>query len=144
MRRCHRHALSLGLVAAMLSVPVAGAGARARILPPKSPGAAARGYLKAIKTEKGSRVCPLVTAATKRAFIDSARADGLKVHRCEPAVDHDLYKVGRVVGSFHVIRVVVHGRIAYATVDDAAISDSGNDEFMLRENRAGRWLVDDS
>src|SRR5690242_8059106 len=37
-----------------------------------------------------------VSDATKRAFIDSARADGLKVHRCEPAVDHDLHNVGRV------------------------------------------------
>jgi hypothetical protein len=140
MRRSHRLALGLGLVAATLSVPVAGA----RVLPPTSPRAAARGYLQAIRTERGSRVCPLVTKATKRAFIDSARADGLKVHRCEPAVDHDLHNVGRVLGSFHIIRVVVHGRIAYATVDDAAVSDSGNDEFMLRETRAGRWLVDDS
>jgi hypothetical protein len=55
------------------------------------------------------------------------------VSRCEPAADHDFYKVGRVIGSFHVISVAVHGRVATAIVDDAPISDSGNDGFLLRE-----------
>ncbi|MDQ6774946.1 MAG: hypothetical protein M3071_01720 [Actinomycetota bacterium] len=114
------------------------------VRPPKNATAAARGYLRALKSEKGSNICPLVTEATKRAFIDQARTDGLKVSRCEPAADHDFHKIGRVLGSFHIIRVVVHRRVAYATVNDAPISDSGNDTFLLRKTRAGRWLVDDS
>jgi hypothetical protein len=138
-----RVALIAALAAALLVVPAVGA-AKTRILPPRSALAAARGYLRALKTEQGSKVCPLVTQATKRAFIDQARADGLKVSRCEPAADHDLRKVGRVLGAFRIIHVVVHGRVAYATVNDAAVSDSGNDEFLLRKTRAGRWLVDDS
>jgi hypothetical protein len=138
-----RVALIAGLAAGLLAVPAA-AGQRTRIIPPRSAAAAARGYLKAIKTEKGWRICPLVTAATKRAFIDSARADGLKVTRCAPAADHDFHRIGRVLGSFRVIRVEVHGRTAYATINDAPISDSGNDEVLLRKTRAGRWLVDDS
>jgi hypothetical protein len=109
-----------------------------------SAGAAGRGYLKAIKTEKGWRICPLVTAATKRAFIDSARADGLKVTRCAPAADHDFHRIGRVLGSFRVIHVEIHGRIAYATINDAQVSDSGNDTVLLRKTRAGQWLVDES
>jgi hypothetical protein len=137
-------AVIAGLLTALLGASAVHATAQTKILPPKNPVAAARGYLRAIKTEKGSRICPLVTAATKRAFIDSARGDGLKVSRCEPAADHDFHKIGRVLGSFHVISVSVHGRVATAIVDDAAISDSGDGGFLLRETRAGRWLVDDS
>jgi hypothetical protein len=135
--------LIAGLAAALLVVPAA-AGQRTKIVPPRSAAAAARGYLKAIKTENGWRICPLVTAATKRAFIDSARADGLKVTRCAPAADHDFHRIGRVLGSFRVIRVEVHGRIAYATINDTPVSDSGNDQVLLRKTRVGRWLVDDS
>jgi Ser/Thr protein kinase RdoA (MazF antagonist) len=111
----------------------------------RSPAAhAARAYLAALKTEKGSRVCPLVTRATRLAFVDEARSDGLHLRRCVPAADHALHRVGRVLGRFHVIAVEVHGHGAFATVDDEAISDSGDDTFRLLRRSDGRWLVDDS
>lgn len=112
--------------------------------PPRNAAAAARGYLAALRSEEGWRICPLVTDATKRAFIDQARNEGVRVHSCVAAADHDFHRLGRVLGNFRVIRVTVHNRVAYATVNDAAISDSGNDIFRLLKARSGRWLVDDS
>jgi len=134
----------LALVAALTVALAAGLARAANPRPPRNAASAARGYLRALKSEQGSKICPLVSDATKRAFIDQARSDGLRVRRCEPAADHDFHKIGRVLGGFHIVRVVVHQRVAYATVNDAAVSDSGNDTFLFRKSRDGRWLVDDS
>jgi hypothetical protein len=62
----------------------------------------------------------------------------------EPAVDHSLRRLGRHLGRFRIIRVSVPGDAASATVNDVAISDSGNDSFQLKRRADGRWLVDDA
>src|SRR3954452_11481518 len=128
-----------GMVAVGMCLTVAACGSSGP-KPPDSASVAARGYLKAMRTEKGSRVCPLVTAATRKAYIDAARGEGGTENECESAADRELRGAGRVLRHVRIVRVSVRGDSARATVNDAAHSDSGDDTFNLTRRADGRWL----
>jgi hypothetical protein len=67
----------------------------------------------------------------------------MRTASCEKPGDHQCRGARTGLAGIRVIRVVVHGREADATVNDAAISNGGNDVFTLRRATDGRWDVHD-
>ncbi len=97
----------------------------------------ARGYLRALRSENGERICHYLTPEARRELAPAARHSS----GCAARASHDFHELGRVVGAFPIVALEVNSpNRATVVIGDALISDSGDDNFEMR--RLGRrWKV---